>query len=120
MKKAEEHSISYQYYLQDIRSFDALKAEGKTEIENGREFFNKTMNKRDGGTWTKKVFRDELTNPYAGADKPEMMRKMAGKTFCRKFARVRNAEAAMNEVKSHNDAVNRALDMADDIVGDFE
>ena len=119
MKKAEEHSTSYQYYLQDLRSFDALKAEGKTEIENGREFFNKTMNGKNG-TWTKKVFRDELTNPYAGADKPEMMRKMAGKTFCRKFARVRNAEAAMNEVKSHKEAVNRALDMADDIIGDFE
>ena len=116
MEKAAEHSTSYQYFLQDLRSFEALKAEGKILIENGREYFKKTMPKKDGTSWIKNIYKDEMTNPYHGADQPEMLRKTAGKSFCRKYARVRNAEAAMHEVKNHKQAVDRCFDLGDEIV----
>ncbi len=98
LQKAEQHSKPYRYYLQDLRSFESLRGEGKTGFMNGREYFEKEIPKAGGGTWKKKVFIDELSNPYAGADQPEMLRKAAGKSFLRKYARVRNSEAAMGEM----------------------
>jgi len=67
----------------------------------------------EGGTEEVMVFIDELENPYAGADQPEMLRKTAGKSFLSKYAKVRNSEAAMNEVKTHKEAVEETLRMAD-------
>lgn len=134
LDKMATHSSSYKYYLQDKRSFEALRNEGKTGIMNGREYFEKELPKKGGnGTWKKKVFLDELSNPYAGADQPEMLRKAAGKSFLRKYARVRNSEAAMNEMKGTddqdlesiaNDALSQAMGQFDnaplDDVVDYE
>jgi hypothetical protein len=96
--KAKQHSTSYRYYLQDLLAYEQARSEGKTKTGNGREYFEKTMFKKDGSTWTKKLFVDDIMNPYEGPDQPEMMRKLAGKSFLGKYARVRNAEAAMGEV----------------------
>lgn len=115
MKKAEEHSSSYQYFLRDKLYAEQLKSEGKTQMQNGREYFEKEMSGKNG-PWRKKIFLDELTNPYDGADRPEMLRKTAGKSFCRKFARVRNAEAAREEIKSSKSAVERTLNMAEESI----
>ena len=116
MEKAEVHSVSYRYFLQDKRRIEQLRTEGKLKELNGREYFEKEIPKKDGGTWKKKVFLDELSNPYEGADQPEMLRKSAGKSFMRKYARVRNSEAAMEEVRSHKKTVNRAFDLAEEVV----
>lgn len=115
MKKAEEHSTSYQYYLQDVRQAEALRSEGKLQSENGREYFIKKIFKKGGGSWDKKVFIDEMTNPYAGADQPEMLRKTAGKSFMRKYNRVRNSEAAMEEVRTSEKMVDATLNMGDSV-----
>ena len=120
MEKAEAHSVSYQRYLQDVAAFEAMSAEKKTGVENGREYFMKQMFKKGGGTWEKKVFRDELKNPYDGPDKPEMLRKSAGKSFLAPYMKVRNSEAAMAEARSSEEARDRALDMADTIDGEIE
>jgi 3-hydroxyacyl-CoA dehydrogenase len=61
------------------------------------------MYKKGGGNWTKKLYEDEIANPYQGADQPEMLRKAAGKSFLGKYARVRNAEAAMDEVSGSDE-----------------
>jgi hypothetical protein len=116
MKKAEEHSTSYQYYLQDVRQAEALRSEGKLQSENGREYFIKKIFKKGGGSWDKKVFIDEMTNPYAGADQPEMLRKTAGKSFMRKYNRVRNSEAAMEEVRTSEKMVDATLNMGESIL----
>ena len=86
--------------------------------ENGRKFFVKHRPGKNGG-WDKKVFLDELTNPYESADQPEMLRKAAGKSFLRKYARVRNSEAAMAEMSEENadvidDVLERSLNYAMD------
>jgi hypothetical protein len=109
MGKAEAHSISYQRYLQDIKSFEALKADGKIKTENGREYFIKTIFKKGGGSFDKKVFRDEMSNPYDGADKPEMLRKAAGKSFLAPYMKVRNSEAAMSEARTHEESRDQAI-----------
>ena len=113
MEKAEIHSVSYRYFLQDKNRAEQLRTEGKLKSLNGREYYEKEIPKKDGGSWKKKIFLDELSNPYEGADQPEMLRKTAGKSFMRKYARVRNSEAAMDEVRSHKKAVERSFDLAD-------
>lgn len=121
MKSAEAHSTSYQYYLRDKKQFQALHDEGKTLFKNGREYFVKDM-----GTWQKDIFIDELSNPY-DSDRAKMFMKATGKSFFAKFIKVRNSEAAMEEVKSSKSAVKQTLDMADsqfedikDVTGDVE
>jgi hypothetical protein len=82
MKKAEQHSISYRYYLQDMALLKQAQAEGKDYIE-----------KKQG--W--KIYEKDITNPYANADKPEMLKKLAGKSFLYPFMKVRNAKAIVDE-----------------------
>lgn len=97
--KAKQHSSSYKYYLQDKAAFAMAVTEGKVKNEGGRPYTEKQMFKKGGGTWIKKLYEDEITNPYEGPDQPEMLRKAAGKSFLGKYARVRNSEAAMDEMK---------------------
>lgn len=120
MAKAEAHSVSYQRYLQDVRAFEAMEAAGELKEKNGRLYFMKTIEYTKDGqkkSFQKETFRDDLKNPYDGADKPEMLRKAAGKSFLAPYMKVRNSEAAMEEVKSSEDAKDRAFS---DIIGDVE
>jgi hypothetical protein len=86
--------------------------------KSGREYIEKEIPKRDGGgTWTKKIYADEITNPYEGADQPEMLRKAAGKSFLGKYARIRNSESAVNEMagtpeKELERTIDRSIDAA--------
>jgi hypothetical protein len=99
LEKALHHSQSYRYYLQDKAAFAMARTEGLLKTEGGREYTTRVMYTKGGGSWEKKLFEVEITNPYIGADQPEMMRKSAGKSFLGKYARVRNSEAAMDEMK---------------------
>lgn len=112
MAKAEAHSTSYQYYLRDKKHAETLRSEGKLKTKYGREYFTKDMPGKTA--WTKDIFLDELTNPYDGADQPEMLRKSAGKSFFGKFIKVRNSEAAMNEVRSSESMRKSSVDMSKD------
>lgn len=42
-----------------------------------------------------------------------MLRKAAGKSFLGKYAKVRNSEAAMHEVRSSSNAMKQSVDFAD-------
>lgn len=112
LKKAKQHSAGYKYYLQDKAQAEVLRSEGKILNENGREYFIKKMYKKGGGSWDLKKFLDEITNPYEGPNQPEMLRKMAGKTFLRPFIKVRNSEAAINEIKESEDNIDSLIDNA--------
>lgn len=111
IEKARTHSQSYRSYLQDVQAFEVAKQEGKVKREGGREFIEKVIPKKDGSTWTKKVYLDELSNPYDGADRPEMLRKLAGKSFLAPYIKTRNSTAAIEEL-SETDDVNAMLDSA--------
>jgi hypothetical protein len=111
IEKARTHSQSYRSYLQDVQSFEVAKQEGKVKRDGGREYVEKTINKRDGGTWNKRIYLDELSNPYDGADRPEMLRKLAGKSFLAPYIKTRNSTAAIEEL-SESDDVNALLDKA--------
>ncbi|RPJ58252.1 MAG: hypothetical protein EHM12_08185 [Dehalococcoidia bacterium] len=110
IEKAENHSKSYQYYLQDVRAFDVARSEGKVKIKNGREYINKTYYKKDRTTYEKELYFDEITNPYVNSDHPEMLRKSAGKSFLRKYVKVRNSEAAIKDFQKDPDITDNDIE----------
>ena len=112
MDKATTHSASYRAYRADLAAFEAAKVAGKLKTEDGREYVEKAIPKRDGGTWNKKIFREDITNPYDGPDRPEMLRKVAGKSFLQPYMRVRNSTAAMDELSTD---VPESADAADEL-----
>jgi len=117
VEKARVHSQSYRTYLQDVAAFESAKVEGKLKKQDGREYVEKAIPKRDGGTWNKRIYLDELTNPYDGADRPEMLRKLAGKSFLAPYIKTRNSTAAINELQEDDDVsamLDAALDQAFD------
>lgn len=95
------HSTSYQYYLKDKEAYELAKSEGKiTKSQYGDDQFK---------SGNRMVYVKNLTNPYDGPDKPEMLRKSAGKSFLAPYMKVRNSEAAMKEAQSHEDVRDAAL-----------
>lgn len=112
LEKAATHSSSYKYYLRDKYEMTAARTEGRVKVDGaGREYTEKTMYKKGGDSWVKKLYYDEISNPYDGADQPEMLRKAAGKSFLGKYARVRGAEAAAEEIKgSPADELEKTID----------
>lgn len=121
MKKAEQHSISYRHYIREKAMFDQAESEGKLKTENGMNYLEKQIPKKDGSYWTKKIYMGELTNPYEEANRPEMFRKMAAKSFLRPFIKVRNSEAAYNEQKEKNvdELIEAAFEATSCIVEDY-
>jgi len=115
LEKATTHSASYRAYRSDLAAFEAAKVAGKLKTEDGREYVEKVIPKRDGGTWTKKIFREDITNPYDGADRPEMLRKVAGKSFLQPYIRVRNSTAAMDELSESDEQ--EPVDALDKVLG---
>ena len=112
-------SPAYRQYLADKTYFDQLKSENKLKKMNGRFYFEKQIPKRDGSTWTKKIFEDELTNPYAenSGNQSEMLSKVAGKSFLRKYMKVRNSEAAAQVINSMSSEEQLEKGMKDTING---
>jgi hypothetical protein len=115
LEKATTHSASYRAYRADLAAFESAKVAGKLKTEDGREYVEKAIPKRDGGTWNKKIFREDITNPYDGADRPEMLRKVAGKSFLTPYMRVRNSTAAMDELATDDAATSTSMDAADEL-----
>lgn len=119
LEKATTHSASYRAYMSDLAAFEELRVSGKLKKEGGRDYMEKTMFKKGGnGTWTKKIYREDITNPYDGADRPEMLRKVAGKSFLQPFMRVRNSAAAMDELASANCDDSNPADDLDAVLND--
>jgi len=79
LAKAAKHSNGYQYYLRDVERFEELRTEGKTNFENGREFYIKDLVGKNG-TYPKKIFLDELTHGYIDADQAKWLKKLAIKS----------------------------------------
>lgn len=114
LEKATTHSASYRTYMADLAAFEEARVSGKLKKEGGREYTEKTLFKKGGnGTWVKKIYREDITNPYDGADRPEMLRKVAGKSFLQPYMRVRNSTAAMDELSESGGAANESP--ADDL-----
>lgn len=121
-----------QYFENDVAFFKQEEKTGHLKGSGKNQYAVQVINKKGGGTWDKKIYRnyieggkeektiyiDDLTNPYAGPDQPEMLRKSAGKSFLGKYAKVRNSEAAMDEVRTHKKTVDRAFNLADEYMGE--
>ena len=123
------------YADQNRQNFEAAEAAGTLKSDTKGEYASVELPKKGGGKWTKKIYRyeveggtvktriyrDEITNPYDGADRPEMLRKAAGKSFLEKYVKVRNSVAAMDEMREAPDSVDAALDGAlDAALGQFD
>ena len=123
-----------QYHEKNVENFEKAEDAGELKGSGKRQYAEVELPKKGGGTWTKKIYRsdienpgtttkrlylDEITNPYKGADQIEMCRKSAGKSFLAKYARVRNAEAAIQESKGSDaeDIVDATLDAAFSVFG---
>ncbi|MCK4816663.1 hypothetical protein KA005_12910 [bacterium] len=106
---------SGKYLQQDIDNFQAAETAGTLKGKKPRDYAEVEIPKKGGGTWTKKIYRsdienpgtntkiiyrDDLQNPYDGADRPEMLRKTAGKSFFSPFIKIRNSVAAMEELRT--------------------
>lgn len=123
-------SSTDKYFDQAVACFNREEKAGKLQQDSRGDYANQVIS----STFTKKIYRDyiegeptpikvfvdELSNPYAGANQPELLRKTAGKSFLRRFSKVRNSEAAMHEVRTNKDAVNTSLDMASSQFEDLE
>lgn len=119
------------YFEQSVEEFRKQEAAGTLQGSGSNQYAVQELPKKGGGTWEKKIYRrdieggmeektiypDDLKNPYAGPDQPEMLIKTAGKSFLLKFLRTRNSEAAQEEIKSSEDAKDRAFS---DIIGEAE
>ena len=81
LEKAMRHSVSYKYYLNDLQLLREAQAEKKNYIMKG----------------DKKIYENDIKNPYDGADRPEMLKKVAGKSFFRPYMKIRNARAVAKE-----------------------
>ncbi|MCK5347146.1 MAG: hypothetical protein KAR20_27240, partial [Candidatus Heimdallarchaeota archaeon] len=109
IEKAKTHSASYRTYLEEKSEFLQKKSEGKTKIDNeGNHFYEKKIEwtDKDSGkpkSFFKKIFEHSITNPYEGADRPEMLRKSAGKSFLSPYMKVRDAMAMADEWTGNED-----------------
>lgn len=93
-EKAKQYSESYKASIVEQNEFNLLKTEGKTKIIDGRECYEKKIKGTEGrDDWTKKIFYDEIINPYTGASKEKMFCKLAGKSFFKEYMKRRNAMA---------------------------
>lgn len=116
------------YFEKDKQYFINAESNGQLKSDSKGEYASQTVPGRNGkDSWDKKIYRyqieggtvattlylDELSNPYAGADQPEMLRKTAGKSFLSQFRKTRGAKAAMDEVRTQKGGVNRAMDMSE-------
>ena len=115
------------YFDKSVEEFNRQEAAGTLKGSGKSQYASQTLPGKNGGDpWEKKIYRrdieggmeektiypDELENPYAGADQPEMLRKGAGKSFLAKYAKVRNSEAAMNEARTHESVRDDALKLS--------
>lgn len=121
------------WFQQDVENFRQAEKDGKLidRDDDKGEYAEVELPKRSGGTWKKKIYRtaiengtetkklylDDITNPYAeeSGDQPEMLRKAAGKSFLGKFAKILNSQAAIDEAGGEVNAeaaVDAALDAA--------
>jgi len=106
------HSPAYKNYIQEKEDFQRAKVEGKLKKDdNGREYFEKKF-----PTWTKKVYFEDIVNPYDGPDRPEMLRKSAGKSFFRQFVRTRNAFAMSEELSDIDDGEPTRMKTCDNVL----
>jgi hypothetical protein len=119
IQKAEAHSKSYQSYLEERRDFETMKGEGKTKVDGeGNHYYVKKIEYTKNGkdkSWEKKIYEKDIRNPYDGADRPEMLRKAAGKSFFRPFMKTRNAAAMAREWENEPEGQSRD-DAADDVI----
>lgn len=116
------------YFDKSVAYFKQAEDNGQLKSDAKGDYAVQSIPKKAGGTFDKKIYRyeveggtvattmylDELKNPYAGANQPEMLKKTAGKSFARPFLKVRNSEAAMHEVRTQKQGVDRAMDMGDE------
>jgi hypothetical protein len=117
------------YAEQNRSNFEAAEKSGKLKKDGKGEYAEVELPKKggNGATWTKKIYRaeienpgtetkricrEDIVNPYDGPDKPEMMRKSAGKSFLAPYMKVRNSVAAMDETRRNPGNVEDALDGA--------
>jgi len=97
-EKAREFSAGYKASIVEQTEFNILKSEGKTKIIDGRDYYIKNIKGYDGKPdWTKKIFYDEILNPYTGSSKEKMYCKLAGKSYFKEFMKRRNAMAMAGE-----------------------
>jgi len=94
IEKAKHHSPSYKSYLKDKEEWNKLKTTGKLDKDkSGRECI-----KKNGKYGEYFVYEDDIKkSPYEGPDRPEMLRKAAGKSFFRPWMKIRNASAMVKE-----------------------
>ncbi|RPI63011.1 MAG: hypothetical protein EHM48_03150 [Planctomycetaceae bacterium] len=111
----------------DAATFASAEKGGTLKKDSGGDFAEQTISGKNGkpdwkkkiyrsqlenpGTEKRRIFLDELTNPYDGADRPEMLRKLAGKSFLAPYIKTRNSTAAINELQEDDD-VSAMLDAA--------
>ena len=115
INKVVQDKNAGKYLQQDIDNFQAVETAGTLKGKKPRDYAEVEIPKKGGGTWTKKIYRsdiespgtnteiiyrDELSNPYDGADRPERLRVTAGKSFFKKYLKVRNSVAAMEELRT--------------------
>jgi hypothetical protein len=83
MEKAAAHSTAYKYYLADMAALAKAKSEKKDYIMK----------------WEKKYYEKDIVSPYVGADRPQMLMKLAGKSFLYPLFKEQMLNAVISETE---------------------
>jgi hypothetical protein len=117
LEKARVHSPAYRMCLANLAEFKKMQIEGKLQNDEQGDYFLKKIEYFKEGkkqSYEKKIYELDITNPYDGPDRPEMLRKAAGKSFFRPYMRVRNASAMVDEWEE--ESLDTREDVADAIL----
>lgn len=117
--KGTATSSAYHQYKADMAAFNLAVTENKVKKDpDGREYVEQIRKKKNGESWTKKIYKDEITNPYEGPHKEEMLMKVAGKSYLGPFLKERIGSAVIDDMQNiqtdmPETAVERSVAMAE-------
>ena len=105
-EKGTASSPAYKLYRMNVDFYNRMGSEGKLKMDkDGRQYAPMTMEKKGGGTWEKRIYREDLENPYENAHREEMLKKVAGKTFLNPYIKQRIGSVIVEEMQDRSFSV---------------
>jgi len=99
-EKGTASSSAYREYQRVMNNYLKAQSEGRVASDDKGEYFEDVRFKKNGDTYTKKIYISTVTNPYEGPHREEMLKKVAGKTFMTPFKNERIGSAVIDDIQA--------------------